>query len=70
MIQLSAKDKKIISTLVSEYQKALELQGYCGDELFDQLCIKSDELADKYKIDRDTFWYFFFNYNDFPKSLN
>jgi len=60
MIQLSAKDKKIILTLVSKYQKALELQGYCSDELFDELCINSDILADKNKIDRDTFWYHFF----------
>ena len=68
MIQLSAKDKKIVSTLVSEYQKALELQGYCDDELFDKLCIKSDELADKYKVEREVFWYnYFFFHSDFPK---
>ena len=70
MVKLSEKDKKTILTLVSEYQKALELQGYCSDELFDKLCINSDILADKYKVDRDAFWCFFFNYDDFPKSLN
>lgn len=65
MIDLSAKDKKIVSTLVSEYQKALELQGYCDDELFDKLCIKSDELADKYKVNRETFWYGFYQLIDY-----
>ena len=68
MVKLSVKDKKTILTLVSEYQKALELQGYCSDELFDELCINSDILADKYKVEREVFWYnYFFFHSDLPK---